>query len=259
MNEAFSFSVDLFRVSAPHLEHWKIEQARQPCWRLWWNLHAGAQVRWRDQRIALGPGRFVLVAPNTAFEARLMRPIKRHVFIHFGLGAHRWGITDRVLAVPVRPFTRQLVEALVARVPAEQRIVLAEPLLGVSLVAAVLADVTPATWNVAPSDARVQRVIAALDSHPGQSWPDAKMARIAAMSTGGFIRLFRQELGVTPQRYLGRLRLSLASSLLRQTSLSLEAIAERCGYCDRSYFSAVFSRKIGMPPARYRTGANRSD
>jgi transcriptional regulator GlxA family with amidase domain len=154
--------------------------------------------------------------------------------------------------------TRRLVGTLLARVPVNPQTVFDQPLLGVSLVSAVLADIAPSTWNAAPTDARVQRVVAAIENRPGQPWPDAAMARLAVMSTGGFIRVFSRALGVSPQRYLVRLRIGQASSLLLQTSLSLEAIAERCGFCDRSYFSAVFRRETGMPPARFRAEANRS-
>ena len=70
-----------------------------PCWRLWWNSNPGAFVRWQGRRIALGPDRFVLVAPETPFEVELRKPIARHVFIHFGLATNQWRLTNRVIEV----------------------------------------------------------------------------------------------------------------------------------------------------------------
>jgi transcriptional regulator GlxA family with amidase domain len=146
-----------------------------------------------------------------------------------------------------------MARALVSRLPKDTTIPYLEPLRAIALVAAVLAETDPGLWLPPQLDARVARATEAMDSQPGLPWPDRALARMSGMSVGGFVRLFRGEMGgCSPQAYLLAQRLARARTLLTQTELTLEAIAESCGFCDRSYFSTVFRRGVGIPPARYR-------
>jgi AraC-like DNA-binding protein len=63
---------------------------------------------------------------------------------------------------------------------------------------------------------------------------------------------FRQELGVTPIKYLQRYRIHLAKKMLKETALSVTEIAWAVGFSDSSYFSRVFHRETGLPPETYR-------
>lgn len=255
MRAVFSLPIDLFRVVAPRLERWSVVQPSLPCWRLWWNSVPGARVRHRGERIELDPGKFVLVAPETRFEAELRRPIPRHLFIHFGLDAHRWRVTDRVLEIEASAQTRALVEDLVDHLTLDPHVAVAQPLRAIALVCLVLEGVDPGLWNDTPPDARIQRVLSALEADPALPWTNTMMARQATMSAGGFVRRFQRVMRVSPQRHLTRLRLARARTLLLQTELSIEAVTERCGFCDRSYFSTVFRREVGLPPATFRARA----
>lgn len=65
-------------------------------------------------------------------------------------------------------------------------------------------------------------------------------------------RRFRSAYGQTPLEYLTDLRLRRASHLLEETSLSLERIAQQCGYENGFYLSRVFHKKKGVSPSLYR-------
>lgn len=67
-----------------------------------------------------------------------------------------------------------------------------------------------------------------------------------------FSRRFRRAFGMTPSEQLTTLRLEHAARLLRETDLILDAVAERCGFSSGFYLSRVFSRRLGMSPARFR-------
>ncbi|MCZ8523462.1 helix-turn-helix domain-containing protein [Paenibacillus mucilaginosus] len=43
-----------------------------------------------------------------------------------------------------------------------------------------------------------------------------------------------------------------ARTLLLETSLTLDEIADRCGYENGFYLSRIFSRKMRVPPSVYR-------
>lgn len=51
--------------------------------------------------------------------------------------------------------------------------------------------------------------------------------------------------------YLLAWRMALAGRLLREGSLSMEAIAQSVGYGSTSSFSTAFTRTMGEPPGRY--------
>lgn len=62
----------------------------------------------------------------------------------------------------------------------------------------------------------------------------------------------RQETGSTPHALLTSFRMEKAAALLRQTDLSVQAIAAAVGLPDYNYFSRVFRREKQMSPSQYR-------
>lgn len=78
------------------------------------------------------------------------------------------------------------------------------------------------------------------------------MARKVYISPYYLSHLFREELNITFLEYLTMVRMEEAKKLLKDTSLSIVAIASQVGYEDASYFSKVFKRYVGISPAQYR-------
>ncbi len=65
-------------------------------------------------------------------------------------------------------------------------------------------------------------------------------------------RLFRQEMKVTPHKYLAHLRLQTAADILRSgTGKSVSEVARMCGYQDPLYFSRMFKKKYAVSPREY--------
>ena len=52
-----------------------------------------------------------------------------------------------------------------------------------------------------------------------------------------------------------RARLDHAKRLLRETNMTLEDLADRCGFATSSHLSVVFRRAMGMTPVQYRRQA----
>ena len=72
------------------------------------------------------------------------------------------------------------------------------------------------------------------------------------MAPNSFARLFKQQTGQPPQDFIRRKRVEHASKLLYHTDKSIKQISEECGFRDRYYFTRVFARVTGVPPAAYR-------
>ena len=81
----------------------------------------------------------------------------------------------------------------------------------------------------------------------------AELSAYAGYNIDYIRRSFFEETGKTPREYLMYLRLSLAKKLLLQeTFLSIEDVAEKCGFADSFYFSTLFRKKTGMTPSMYK-------
>lgn len=72
------------------------------------------------------------------------------------------------------------------------------------------------------------------------------------ISTGWFIRHFRQQTGVTPLQYILRLRIESAQELLAHSDCRVAQIAQIVGYDNPLYFSRLFRQQTGLPPSAYR-------
>ena len=82
----------------------------------------------------------------------------------------------------------------------------------------------------------------------------AEIAKQYGVSPSHFIRSFKAAYGVTPNEYRQNYRVSKAISLLNMTNLSVQDIAEQCGFEDPLYFSRIFKKRIGVSPSVYRKG-----
>ncbi len=63
---------------------------------------------------------------------------------------------------------------------------------------------------------------------------------------------FKSEQGITVNEYINELRLKKAERLIMSTDMSAANIAYTVGFSDQAYFTKVFARRYGMPPAKYR-------
>ena len=73
-----------------------------------------------------------------------------------------------------------------------------------------------------------------------------EIAEESFMSYYGFIRRFKNALGMTPYTYLKQLRLRTATAL-RDDGATLEEIAEKCGYSDSSALLHAISGEKRLP------------
>jgi AraC-like DNA-binding protein len=75
-------------------------------------------------------------------------------------------------------------------------------------------------------------------------------------SQEALIRLFTAAFGLSPGKYLQRLRLRCALELLQNSSLSIKEIAEECGYYSQNYFCRMFRQSFGITASGYRANPN---
>ena len=78
------------------------------------------------------------------------------------------------------------------------------------------------------------------------------LARMAMLSTCYYVRKFKEFRSATPHQFIQAVRIRSAKQKLSTTSLSIEEIAEQCGFCNTSHFIMVFRRNTGTTPLQFR-------
>jgi AraC-like DNA-binding protein/ligand-binding sensor protein len=79
-----------------------------------------------------------------------------------------------------------------------------------------------------------------------------EVADASGLSAPYFSTIFKEEMGENLSNYLNRLRVEKASTMLTETTLSLNEIAGDCGFEDQSWFSKIFKAYAGISPGKYR-------
>ncbi|MFB0620651.1 GlxA family transcriptional regulator [Streptomyces sp. AGS-58] len=91
-----------------------------------------------------------------------------------------------------------------------------------------------------------------ITEHPEADLGVEALAARAALSPRHFARAFRAETGMTPGRYVDRVRLEHARRLLEDTSDGIERVARASGHGTPEAMRRAFLRALGTSPAEYR-------
>jgi AraC-like DNA-binding protein len=95
-------------------------------------------------------------------------------------------------------------------------------------------------------------VLAYMRDHYHVPITNIQLARLAHMSVRAFERKFHASFHLTPQKYLRRLQMRMASRALVYTHDALAKVALSCGFADQSHFTREFRRHFGRTPRDYR-------
>jgi len=91
-----------------------------------------------------------------------------------------------------------------------------------------------------------------ITEHPGDDLAVESLAARARLSPRHFARAFRAETGMTPGRYVDRVRLEHARRLLEDTGDGIEEISRASGYGTPEAMRRAFLKTLGTAPAEYR-------
>ena len=83
------------------------------------------------------------------------------------------------------------------------------------------------------------------------------LARQVGLSRAHFFKLFKKQMGVTPNIYLNTLRSEQAIEDLLTTPKSVTDIAYDLGFSSQASFTRFFSSNVGISPSEYRRVAPR--
>ena len=89
--------------------------------------------------------------------------------------------------------------------------------------------------------------------HVGTDLSVETLARRVSMSPRNFARVFAKSAGVTPARYVERLRIEAARRRLEETRDNVDAIAAQCGFGTAESMRRSFQRTLRVSPTSYRS------
>lgn len=88
-------------------------------------------------------------------------------------------------------------------------------------------------------------------THAAESLTVPRIARQAGMSASHFAHCFTELARISPMRYLKRVRLEQAQTLLLGSSTRASEVAQLVGYRSPSHFTRDFKAQFGVPPSQF--------
>jgi transcriptional regulator GlxA family with amidase domain len=98
--------------------------------------------------------------------------------------------------------------------------------------------------------APLKEVVKLMDANLEEPLEMEQLAVYAGRSRRQIERLFKEQLGTTPQRYYLELRITEARRLLQHTELSQVEVLVACGFVSPSHFSKCYSAYFGYRPSK---------
>jgi AraC-like DNA-binding protein len=99
-------------------------------------------------------------------------------------------------------------------------------------------------------DVEVNRAVLFLNKRYAQTDALQQMAEHSKLSTAHLRKIFKAQMGCSPQEYLIRRRMQVARYELYHSYRQIKEIAAEVGYADPLYFSRAYSAFWGHPPGR---------
>jgi transcriptional regulator GlxA family with amidase domain len=104
-------------------------------------------------------------------------------------------------------------------------------------------------------NAGVHEVQQYLIKEPTSSATLDDLAAIAHVSSRHLTRTFRRVTGISIGEFRLRLRLEHAQTLMQQSQLKIDTIAEQCGFSDARQLRRLWNKHFGSSPSTFRSGS----
>lgn len=228
-------------------------------------VHGRLDIKLGDNDFALQPEQSLIVKPGVEREVSCQQRAPGYLVAIFTFaGFDLDGVAHRVLNLPaeLRDDLRALVQEI--RQPGgEETWVLNAALLTRLLIGVVRAnrDAPPmmlSALNDADHASVAVRAEAFMAATCHEPLTRGRIAAAVNLSEPHLARVFKAATGKTPLTRLTEIRIARAQALLRESDLSVTAIAGEVGFSAFSHFSQVFRRVVGVSPSDYRRSGGTS-
>lgn len=105
----------------------------------------------------------------------------------------------------------------------------------------------------------IRRVLDAIVAQPAADHRLAQLAKRATVSERHLRRMFADQTGTTPARFVERIRVEAARERLESTPTPIETVAATCGFGSPETMRRAFLRVLGVGPSDYRARFRSTD
>lgn len=262
------------------LKHWEFRELSYPYWRVYHNSQDGAVILYNDREYSLGPEKILVIAPNTSYATRIGdSPIPEqgysfegvrlgmgqdekeftregrilHLFIHFNIGVPYDNVSPGIFEFELDEHLSEKLSQIKMHLNVDfARFNFYTVLAIQSLISDLLSFIPESNWDLVSKDKRIISVLSHIESNLDKELSNKRLAHQASMATNAFNRLFTEEVGTSPQKFVKKKRIDKACALLHHSDYSIEHVAAETGFADRYHFSKIFKQITKLSPARYR-------
>jgi len=232
--------------------HWNMPSWKAPVWRVHWTNSSGAAIKLGRQILPLQPSRIYVIPPDTDFGS-IHKGNCRQFYLHFQIRRPYSLRGPKIVALPMTKQRRYFVRRIIAAQEGDENLKSSAGLLARAFLEMLIADLMEdKILFFRQIDKRLLDTLNYLEQHLEQAIDNPALAASMHVHPQTILRLFKTELGKSPQAYLRQLRVDKACGLLQLSEASIKSIAEQTGFCDRYHFTKVFTKMTGQSPARFR-------
>lgn len=264
---------------AQHLGDWNWKRVRSPFARLYYVTDGVAQIEMASGIYTLLPHRLYLIPAFTEHNC-ICNSVFKHYYIHIyeemqgdsgGLEEYDFPVEVEAAAYDLDLFKRlcninpflKLPESnpdsydnhqsLIGNIQLNQRRPFCDKLESCGILYILLSHFMKyATPKTEVKDSRIHQMLAYIRKNIHLRLDIDVLADKACMSKDHFIRVFKREMGETPNVYVTKKKMEKAELLLVTSDLSVKQVADSLGYEDYSYFNKLFKKNAGVTPQQYR-------
>lgn len=245
-------NVKILAYNYQNVSLWNHPNCNSPFWYFWWNEQPGAKLHFNDKCFDLHPNIIVIVPPNTLFSTSCDHTAFNQFYIHFAVGSSPFTRIKRIPFLFMSDEGKNFVENI--NLYYKDRMILELKLYNIiyNLLLKLPEDAFLFRDESPPLDKRVEQAVEMMSSDQSLNLDNAVICKRINMSVNNFIRIFKHEMRMSPQRYLLMKRIERAQTLLLHTGETIETIAASTGFADRYHFSKAFKRILNITPVKYR-------
>ena len=222
-------------------------------------LSGRGNLEFEGRRIAMRPGQTMLVRAPHAHRYFLPENSHWQFFFLMLVGIEVVRLADEILAStgPLLELSSgavdQLAQNYVSLVEVDGKKSGAASALAYQTMTIIYDEISPGQLNQPTfQPAWLIRVTDQIERQLHQQLPVERLAVLAGMSRGHFVRQFTRQTGFSPSNYIFHRRMVLAASLLQSGQLKISDIARRCGYAEPNYFAKAFRKAFDTSPSTFR-------
>jgi AraC-like DNA-binding protein len=262
------------------LKRWEFRELSFPYWRVYHNNHKGAVIIYNGREYALLPDKILMIAPSTSYSTRIgnshipeegyrleggrlgkgqseaqfaLDGSMLHLFIHFNIGVPYDHVSPGVFEFDLTDHLLEKLSVIKKHLNVDfARFNFYTVLAIQSLISDLLSFIPESNWDLVSKDYRIIHVLSHIESNLDSELSNSCLAGHAKLATNAFNRLFTDEVGTSPQKFVKKKRIDKACALLHHSNYSIEQVAAKTGFADRYHFSKIFKQLTELSPARYR-------